>query len=183
MSEALEYLEIRLSEPAGDPRLMGVVVRALHDAIAGLAVAERPGICFPDYAPHSLGARVRVIGPMPALLAVEHDGVLDTLVMEGFVEITPRAAVPESTERVRVRRDRRFEHARRAERRHQSQGLAERFAASPCLMLPSTSTGRHFPLAITQALEPEAAEPEAGFGSYGLSREGSTLPWFESPDT
>lgn len=187
------YLEwqIRPDPEVLPPEVLSQVIQRLHRQLTRTA-ERRVGVSFPEHASssfrRSLGARIRVHGPMIALEALaggqwlgparDHltGGVLHSVpaVVLGHRAVS-RVQAKSNVERLRRRQMKRkgwtHEEATAA-----IPDQARETLALPYVELRSGSNAQSFPLFIRHG--PVQAGPISGdFGAYGLSPT-TTVPWF-----
>jgi len=186
------YFEIKAIP---DPELLQTAVIAqLMQSLHGLlpAYQGRVGLAFPGYGQaRSLGGILRLYGTAEDLQRL-HDQVRDLPLFSSYSLVTPLRTVPKSLadhaifQRLHVKGE---SHYRRQLKRHKARGtwseeLEQAIAAKyrktltcPYVSLKSYSTGQ--PVFLLFVERKHTAEMKLGrFNSYGLSKDGATVPWF-----
>lgn len=198
------FLDLRLQpDPEfSAPMLMSALFAKLHRALtrqrdpsAPDALLGRIGLSFPQHAKGKagLGAVMRLHGSQASLIQLMEttwlQGARDHLADAGPAPLPVPETVKGYRPVLRVQADSNPERLRRRlMRRHPDDIDADQARARipdeaakqldlPFVALTSTSTGQHFRLFIQHG--PVQAAPQPGsFSAYGLSLQGSTVPWF-----
>jgi len=186
------YFEIKAIP---DPELLqSAVVAQLMQSLHGLlpGYQGRVGLAFPGYGQaRSLGGILRLHGSAEDLQRL-HDQVGDLPVFSSYSLVTPVLAIPKSLaghavfQRLHVKGE---SHYRRQLKRHKANGtwteeLEQAIAANyrktlicPYVSLKSYSTGQPVFLLFVER-KPKAEMESGDFNSYGLSKDGTTVPLF-----
>lgn len=182
-----------LGAPCDGAFLRNKVFNLIHGTL-NQNFAGKIGLSFPDYKENTLGKRIRAFGTFEDLNVLTHQSKLIGLAESGAVRINAILPVPKLVSAARFIRDRRMEKQAKAflarsKRRREKRGTQEKSIAQPhqqnendkttilpYLKLQSTSNRFTFSLYIRK--EPAIDIQHGTYSGYGLSHDGSTVPWF-----
>ncbi|MGK0289822.1 MAG: hypothetical protein ACI86H_001269 [bacterium] len=160
-----------------------LIYRIFHGCISEKNnTANSLAISFPDYCFEAnrkkgnctLGKRLRIFGKIPSLLRFLNNPYIVSLSKAGVVTITDPLKIPEKTYPVCFVRDRRLDRYFRDWRDSDRTMLSE--FKFPFITLDSSRSNNKFTLRIRQDFVEEYSTGE--YSSYGLSKDGSTVPWW-----
>lgn len=152
------------------------------------------GLSFPEIIENKLGKVIRAFGTQEVLQHLNHQPALQNLADRGAIQINYILRTPDETGAVRFIRDRSVEkqgryYLARCQKRRQKRGTDKSEFAKPlsvanqrfnnCLpyvQLLSSSNENNFSISIRK--QDAVFTQEGTFSSYGLSKKGSTVPWF-----
>lgn len=181
------YQDFRLDPDAEFPleRLHSAMMMKLHKALHDFGNGDI-GVSFPEEIKGSLGVLIRLHGSQDALQAFADTKWFKRMI--SFCDATEILSVPEMHEWRVVRRAQpklTAARLRRMLKRNPNNAEAIKTMAlnqklwkvnANCIHMDSISSEQSFDLFIMQV--PVAGPSTAVFGNYGLSKAGSSVPWF-----
>lgn len=164
-------------------QLMAELMRQLHGILSGLGEhAPNIALSFP-YHQHGLrqdqtqmGHIVRVVGDQLSVLQIHRHGAIGYLAESGFFRIKEIEDVPDDAVEVRFVRDRLKEKYAKVRKlypdvKHETDNICY-----PYVDLRSQSNKKNFKLYVR--MEKAESRVDGQYSTYGLSKEGSTVPFF-----